>query len=121
MNVCMLTSVHSAFDTRIFYRQARTLAKAGYSVTIIAQHDKDELVDGIGIVALPKPKNRLWRMLGTWRVFKLALKQKSEIYHFHDSELIPVGLLLKLFADGKVIYKDRQETSGYQRSMVYRL
>ena len=92
--VCILTSVHTPFDTRIFHKQAKSLLKAGYDVTLIAQHDKDELVGGIRMVALPKPKNRLWRMLGTWRVFKLALKQKAEIYHFHDPELLPWGWLL---------------------------
>jgi len=104
MKVCILTSVHPAFDTRIFHKQAKSLIKAGYDVTLIAQHDKDELVDGIRMVALPKPRNRLWRMLGTWRVFKLGLKQKAEIYYFHDPELLPVGVLLKLFTKGKVIY-----------------
>ena len=102
-NVCILTSVHQPFDTRIFHKQAKSLLKAGYDVTLIAQHDKNEVVDGIKIVALPKPRNRFWRMLGTWRVFKLALKQKADVYHFHDPELIPIAVLLKLFAKGKVI------------------
>jgi len=104
MKVCILTSVHPPFDTRIFHRQAKSLLKAGYDVTLIAQHDKDETVDGVIILALPKPKNRFWRMLGTWRAFKLALKQRAAIYHFHDPELIPIAVLLKLFANGKVIY-----------------
>lgn len=103
-HICILTSVHPPFDTRIFHKQAKSLIKAGYDVTLIAQHDKDELVDGIRIVALPNPRNRLWRMLGTWRVFKLGLKQKAEIYHFHDPELISVGLLLRLLTKAKVIY-----------------
>ena len=102
--VCILTSVHSPFDTRIFHKQAKSLVKAGYDVTLIAQHDKNEVVDGVKIVALPRPKNRLWRMLGTWRILKLALKQKADVYHFHDPELIPVGLVLKLLTKGKVIY-----------------
>jgi glycosyltransferase involved in cell wall biosynthesis len=102
--VCILTSVHSPFDTRIFHKQAKTLAKAGYEVALIAQHDKDEIVDGIKIVALPRPRNRFWRMLGTWRVFRLALKQKADIYHFHDPELLPTGLLLKLITQSRVIY-----------------
>ena len=102
--VCILTSVHPPFDTRIFHKQAKTLAEAGYEVTLIAQHDKDEVVDGIKIIALPRPKNRFWRMLGTWRVLKMALRQKADIYHFHDPELLPAGMLLKVTTKGKVIY-----------------
>jgi len=102
--VCILTSVHTPFDTRIFHKQAKSLLKASYDVTLIAQHDRDELVGGIRMIALPKPKNRLWRMLGIWRVCKLAFMQKAEIYHLHDPELIPITVLLKLFTNGKVIY-----------------
>ncbi len=99
-NVCILTSVHQALDTRVFYKEARSLVKAGYSVTLIAQHDKDEIIDGVKIIALPKPRSRINRLLGlTFKVFYLALKQKSEVYHFHDPELMIVGVLLKkLFA-----------------------
>ena len=56
------------------------------------------------MVAWPKPKNRLWRMLGTGRVFKLALKQKADIYHFHDPELLPWGWLLQKLTHKPVIY-----------------
>jgi len=111
--VCILTSVHPPFDARIFHKQAKTLVKAGYDVTLIAQHDKDEVIDGIRIIALPRPRNRLWRMLGTWRVFRLALRQKADIYHIHDPELLPAGLLLKLVIRGKVIY-DVHEDYGKQ-------
>jgi glycosyltransferase involved in cell wall biosynthesis len=102
--VCILTSVHPPFDTRIFHKQAKTLVKAGYDVTLIAQHDGDEVVDGIKIIALPKPKNRFQRMMGTWRVFRIALRQKADVYHFHDPELLPAGMLLKILTKGRVIY-----------------
>ena len=76
--VCFLTSVHPAFDTRIFYKEAKTLAAAGYDVTLVAQHDTDEVVDGIRIVALPKAKSRLRRMIGVWRVLRLAFAQRAD-------------------------------------------
>ena len=37
--VAILSSVHLALDNRVFYREARTLARAGYDVTLIAVHD----------------------------------------------------------------------------------
>lgn len=102
--VCILTSVHRALDTRIFYKQARTLAKAGYRVILIAQHDKNEVVDGVTILALPPIQNRLLRIMGAWHLFCLALKQKASIYHLHDPELLPVALLLKWYCKRPVIY-----------------
>ena len=43
-------------------------------------------------------------MLGTWRVLGLARRQKADVYHFHDPELLLTGLLLRLLTKGKVIY-----------------
>lgn len=101
--VCILTSVHQATDVRIFHKQAKSLAKAGYDVVLIGQHDKDETIDDVKIIALSKPKSRLMRFLSTLRVLRLGLRQKAHLYHFHDPELIPAGLVLKLYGK-KVIY-----------------
>ena len=90
--VCIITTVHQPFDTRIFHKQAKTLVQAGYDVTLIAQHENDEMVDGVKIIALAKPCNRFARIFGlTWRAFTSALSQSAEVYHFHDPELIPCG------------------------------
>lgn len=79
--------------------------KAGYEVTLIAQYEKNDSIDGVRLIALPKAKNRFYRMFGiTTRAFWLALKQRSDVYHFHDPELVPVGLLLKLLTRKKVVY-----------------
>lgn len=103
--VVHLTTVHPPFDTRVFHKEAKTLARTGYEVVLIAQHDKDEVVGGVKIIALPKPRNRFARIFGlTWKAFRLALWEKADIYHFHDPELLPVGVMLKLFTQAKVIY-----------------
>lgn len=103
--VCILTTVHYVFDIRIFHKEAKSLLKGGYDVTLIAQHDKNERIDGIKVVPLPKGESRIYRMFRlTMKTFSLALKQKADIYHFHDPELLLVGLLLKIFTGKKVIY-----------------
>jgi len=99
-----MSSVHTAFDTRIFHREATSLVGAGYDVTLIAQHEKNEVVNGVKIVALSKPKNRLRRMMGLCKVFRLAVKQNADVYHFHDPELIPIAVLLKLATRKRIIY-----------------
>ncbi|MGR3302936.1 MAG: glycosyltransferase family 4 protein [Candidatus Scalindua sp.] len=102
--ICILSSVHPVFDARIFFKEAKTLAAKGYHVVLIAQHDKEETVDGIRIIPLPKPKNRAERMTKViWKLLTLALKQKADVYHFHDPELIPAGVILRLLGN-KVIY-----------------
>ena len=75
IKVCVLTSVHTPFDTRIFHKEAKSLIKAGYEVTLVAQYHKDEIVEGIKILSLPKPRNRIERMTRTvWQVYRKALK-----------------------------------------------
>ena len=103
--ICILTSVHPALDVRIFYKEAKTLVRAGYDVVLVAQHDKEEIIEGIKIIPLPKPKNRFFRIFFLARkAYKIALEQKADIYHFHDPELIPWAIKLKKKTGTKVIY-----------------
>lgn len=102
--VCILTSVHAVFDGRIFRKEARSLAEAGYDVTVVVPHCHDEQVDGIRVKAVPQPTSRVERMLITsWKVLRAGISERADIYHFHDPELLIAGLTLKILGH-KVIY-----------------
>lgn len=103
-----MTSVHPALDHRIFGKECRSLARAGFDVTIVGPHPNDATADGVKIKAVQKDRKRLARMTRTvWRVYKEARKQDADVYHFHDPELIPAALALR--AAGKNVVYDVHE------------
>ena len=103
--VVHLTVVHRPFDTRIFQKECRTLVQEGYQVILIAPHAHREVVDGVEIFPLPRFPNRLVRMgWGIWMAGWIAYRLRADLYHFHDPELLPVGLLLRRITPARVVY-----------------
>lgn len=109
-----IASTHHAFDTRIFHKECKTLAKSGRPVTLIVPHERDELVDGIRIKAVPVPPDGKTRLSTTlWQLLRAAMEESKEaIYHFHDSELLPAMLWLK--ASGRRVVYDMHEDTPLQ-------
>jgi Glycosyltransferase len=104
LKVCILTTAHSPFDERIFHKEGKSLAAAGYDVVIVAPYEKSEVKEGIRIKAvkpLSSRKDRIWR---TKDIYRAALQEKADIYHFHDPDLIPVGLWLSRKHHKPVVY-----------------
>jgi len=80
------------------------LVNAGYRVTLVAPNDSSETVDDVNVVHISNDKRRLQRILvNSNQVFHKALQLKADLYHFHDPELIPAGLLLT-FCGRSVVY-----------------
>jgi glycosyltransferase involved in cell wall biosynthesis len=77
----------------------------GWEVYLIAPDAKEEIINNVKLRGVPGGNGgRLSRMTITvWRVYQKALAIDADIYHFHDPELLIVGLLLK-WKGKKVIY-----------------
>lgn len=102
--ICHLTSVHRVEDTRILRRQCRSLGAAGYDITLVARQSASGPVGRVRVVAVGDARNRFDRMTRVAaRVLRAARRERPDIYHLHDPELLWVGLLLKL-GGHRVVY-----------------
>lgn len=106
IRVGIVTTAHPWSDPRIFLKQARSLAAAGYDVTLLAPKAPADVRDDVKLWSLPAFSRRLHRMLITpWIAFGRSLR--FAVIHFHDPEFIPVAVLLKLL--GKIVIYDVHE------------
>ena len=116
--VCILTSAHPALDVRIFRKECRSLVRGGYHVTLIAPILESCRIEGIQVQAFPQFRRRFERFLKGWRImYRAAKREDADIYHFHDPELIPVALLLRVLGK-KVVYdvhEDLPNTISYKQ------
>lgn len=106
--VCHISTVHHFLDNRVFRKECQSLARAGHDVIWVVRHAQDEVLEGVQILALPNAPSRIyrWAFLG-WLAFRIALRCQADIYHVHDPELLPQGLLLRLL--GKCVIYDIHE------------
>ena len=105
-----LTSVHPLGDNRIFYRECKSLAEAGYDVALVVGHPPTGPVAGVPVIGVGRPRNRIDRATRiVWKVFRAALKERAQLYHLHDAELLWIGLLLKLVGR-RVVYDVHEDT-----------
>ena len=107
-SVCVVAPVHAWDDVRVYQKEARTLADAGYRVSVIARAPSPQSIDGIEIIpSISDSRYRPVRFLLLPAVGVQALQQNADIYHLHDPELIPIGLRLKRL--GKRVIFDAHE------------
>lgn len=108
VRVCVLTSVHPPFDTRIFHREAKAARDFGCEVTLLAPGAPRGRKEGIRFRSLPGGGGRWARPLRWPVLFRKALRTRADIYHFHDPELLPWGLLLKWVTGAAVVYDSHE-------------
>ena len=110
--ICILSSVHIALDNRVFYREACSLRRAGYEVTLIAVHDRAEVKEGVRIVPLPRVPR--WQRPLLWReVLRLARVEAADLYLFHDPELLLPTPLLRLLTGRPTVYDVHEANADF--------
>jgi len=122
MILAHLTVVHPPADVRIYLRECRALAAAGFRVILLAPAPapgEARPAPPVEFRPLPRFRRRLPRMLFAALAMPfLALRARADCYHFHDPELIPAGLLLKLLGR-RVIWDVHEHLAGQMLSKPY--
>ncbi|HEU5303936.1 MAG TPA: glycosyltransferase family 4 protein [Gemmatimonadales bacterium] len=108
MRVCHITTVHPAEDARIFYRMCSGLAQRDVSVVLVAP--AEARTDSP--VRMSRWNTRIGRAGRLSRIvlaLRAALDERADVYHFHDPELIPLGLALKALRPTSAVVYDVHE------------
>ncbi|MDR7029000.1 glycosyltransferase [Rhizobium rosettiformans] len=118
------TTVHPRNDTRIRLKEVASLAQIWpEQVAIFVQDGKGDEVDVDGYFSIhdtgAPERGRLRRMtIGAWRMYSAVRAARPEIAHFHDPELLPWAVLLRL-SGIQVIYDAHEDLPAATLSKPY--
>lgn len=102
--ICHISTVHDAFDDRIYYKELSTLSNFYQSFIIANTNQKCQTNNHIKIIKIRHYRHRFLRFIfGSISIFIKTIKIRPKIIHFHDPELIPLCLIFKILGF-KIIY-----------------
>jgi glycosyltransferase involved in cell wall biosynthesis len=136
----MLTSLHSAKDDRIFFKEALSLKNKGFDVSILCLADGDGFIkdmagnvlnlglgscirsDGIDIYCVQKEQGFLEKILHkigkgkTWKNYIVKGREiVADVYHAHEPQTAFIGIQIQKNTNAKLIY-DAHEPWIFSRS-----
>jgi glycosyltransferase involved in cell wall biosynthesis len=98
LRVLHIAAYHEPRDVRIFRKECRSLARAGYDVTLLSRVEQTHEEDGVRFVPLSLKRDGMlafWFLRSIWAVWRAARKLDADIIHFHEPQVIPAVMLLK--------------------------
>lgn len=110
-DVTHLTTAHNPKDTRILDKECKSLHENGYNTRIVCNNTERKEVDGIEFVPVTEVESRVDRWSSIPRILSISRSLESDVYHFHDPELVPVGVALSWLTDAAVVYDVHEEYS----------
>jgi len=110
VKVCNVSTVHPRHDNRIFHKQCISLKKRHFDVLFCVADGKGDSVDeGISIRDIGAYQGRFQRMLkAPVRMFRELRSIKADIFVFHDPELLPLALAMKLVSKARIVYDSHE-------------
>lgn len=112
VRVCMLTSTHAPDDDRIYFKEARSLGRAGARITIVCPEGKTGISppEGITFRQFPRFPSPLRRLGGSGGLARLAKEARPDILHCHEPDALLAAVRA---ADGRIpVIYDSHEMWG---------
>ncbi len=107
VKVCHVTTGHGLQDGRILHKEAVSLARRGFRVTVLGQSDvAEERKMGVILrgVKSSRSKSRLWRkLLLLSRICFASLRLGCHIYHCHEMDAA-IAVLPAILLGAKLVY-----------------
>lgn len=141
MKVCMITSLHSPKDDRIFFKEALSLKNKGFELSVLCLTDENGFlkdmsanvlntegehtitIDDIKIFGIKKQTGFFQKLLHkigkgkSWQAFINKAKEiNADVYHAHEPQTAFIGLKIQKQTNAKLIY-DAHEPWIFSRSI----
>ena len=114
LRVCMLTSAHKPDDDRIFYKEARSLAKAGADVVVMCAYDKGIPENDGGVNFIKHGGGgTLTRRVCTINKLEASISSYDfDVVHCHEPDALVAALRVKKNSRVKVIFDSHESWSA---------
>lgn len=111
----MLTTSHNPFDVRIFHKEAKSLHKAGYNVSIVAPYSEkiNKDFEGIHVITITE-KNHLLKWV---KIFYEGLRLRVNVYHCHEPLSLLLCVLIKILTGRKIVYDIHEHYLSFLSTM----
>jgi len=104
IKLCHFSTVHTELKSRTFHRQCLPLAAAGFGIRYVSPVALEGSWDGIEFIPQPRGKGLFSRLLALPSLLRGLRAQGADVYHFQDTELLPLAFILKMLDRRRVIY-----------------
>lgn len=105
MKICFLSSMHPPLDKRVFHKEARGLAKAGFEVVHLAPgNGKEWIEEGVRIVTYEPPRGLWSRLMQLRFLYRRARLIDAGAYHCNEVDSWMVGIALRLVAGRACVF-----------------
>lgn len=109
MKICMLTSGHNVYDSRIYYKEILSLKKYYNEIYLIAPGERNFTTrDGIKVLSFKKRKYWFDRIRPMKDMLELAKGIQADVYHAHEPDSLGVAIKLKEKTGAKIIYDSHE-------------